>query len=160
MGKLLKIIIVGAALKLASSRFNVAATDVANNFKYIVNKPSKKDIRITLRDGKLVGVIKLGVSIKNENPISVYLNAYRANLKRNDRLVGSINTTTKIELPSNETRTITAEFVLSGENIISELEAILEGGSLLSPIIIDGQIELSTGLVLPISQKLEFLKVS
>lgn len=160
MGNIVRLGIVGLllyGLRAAGQTISAATGKVQWEMQPI----RRSDIRLNFREGRLVAIIKVRLSIINKNPVSIYLQGYRAVISQEGNPLGSLATTTRIELPSNEPRTLEADFTIPGGNLVNRLQDLLEGkGSAISPIRIDGELELGNGLVLPIRQQLELFALT
>lgn len=163
MGKLLlRTLLVGIGLSAASRLFGRVASNVSGNFDWTVEKIQRRDLGVTIREGRVVGLIKIRVRILNRNPFSVFLQGYRAVISREGTALASVATAgASIELPSNEPRTIVAEFTIPGQEFVNQLRLLLAGESdFLAPIDIQGEVTLSNGIMLPINQRIEFFALT
>jgi len=161
MGKLLRIVAAGLVFSLFRSGVSQAAGNVAGNFDWALEKIQREDIKVRLVQGQLHGFVKIGVRIFNRNPVSVTLQGYRASISQQGQTLASVVTSNaQIELPANEVRTISAEFEISGKDFAERIEQLLNGGELLAPIDIAGELTLGNGIVLPIDQSLEFFALT
>lgn len=157
MGKLLQIV---GGLALGYLLLSKVASGAAGSVTWAMLPLKWKDLRLDVVNGKLTAYIKSRLNIRNDNPVSLYLEGYRATISQEQQRLAALDTVTRIELPSGETRQLTAEFKIQADEFVHRLEQLLSGGSALSPIDIDGKLRLNNGLELPISRRLEFFALS
>lgn len=161
MGNVLRNIAVGLFFNFAFSRLRQSVSSIASNIIWKVDDIGFNDLSLDIRQGKLVGLVGVNLNILNKNAVSVYVKGYRATIYQNGMLLGSLSTTTNIELPSNQPRQLAATFVVPGEDFVKRLEALLaKRGSVLDPIQIKGEVLLNDSIAFPISQQINFFTVS
>lgn len=157
MGTLLKLV---GGLALGYLALSQVAGKASSSVSWALMPLKLSDLKIKILEGKLTAVIVSRLNIRNDNPVSLYLEGYRADLTQEGQRLAMIDTVTRIELPAGETRQLTAEFRVRGEEFVQRLEQLLTGGQALAPIDIKGKIRLSNGLELPISRRLEFFALT
>jgi hypothetical protein len=162
MGNVLRNIAIGLALNFAFRKFGEAAGGVADNIEWSIEKLRKQDLSVDLRQGKVVGLIKLKLRVRNKNSVSIFLRAYNATISQEGTLLGSVSTQDpNIELPAGEERVLSTEFVVMGEEFTDRLQEILAGrASLFSPIDINGIVRFNEGVQIRLAQQVEFFAIS
>lgn len=162
MGNLLKAIAISLGIRFLANAGSRAAGNIATNIDWTYEKIQRKDLGITIREGRVVGLVKIKLRILNRNAVSIYLQGYQATIMQEGVRLGSVTSLDQnIELPSGEPRTISAEFEIAGQEFIERLQSLLEGnGDGLAPIQINGRVTLSNGFSFAIPQTLEFFALT
>ena len=141
--------------RVAGKSFNAAYSNVDWNFLPI----RRKDFRLQIREGKLLGVIRLRMAVTNSNPVPIMVEGFKATISQGTQTLGIINTTDAIQLPVNEKKELGLSLDIDSTSFLERVKAIAEGAGALDPIKINGVVNIQGGNALPISQTVSFFSV-
>lgn len=163
MGRLLRNIAIGVALNFALSKLSATASNVASKqINWTLEPLRREDLGATVRQGRVMGLIKARIKVVNLSPVAITLQGYQAILRRNGELLASLGVgNSGISLPPQQPVVLTAEFVVPGNEFTAQLRQLIDGQTrVLDPIDIAGQLIFSNGLKINIDNQLRFFSLT
>ena len=136
-----------------------AASNFINRLPYKILPIQRKDFSFKFREGEPIVYVNLAIQIKNGTAVNLTAQNLNVVMSQDWQALSNIYTSNLINLPSGATKTLKVTATIKGIDVVSRIEQILNGSSLLSPIKINGELVFTNGWVLPISRKIELLKV-
>lgn len=138
-----------------------AAGALFNRIEYNFAGFRRGDFRIRIREGMLVGMLRIRYRIKQSSGLNLFAEGLRLALYQQDQYLGQVRLDERVSLPNGEEVEIPFDLVIPASDLLNRLEKLFTdtSSSWYAPIQIEGRLVLSDGRILPIKSSLNFVSL-
>lgn len=156
MGQILKVF---GGLALLYLGFGSQVTGaIYDRIEYNFGKFRRSDIRIDLREGNVIGKLRLTLMFKQSFGLNLSANRLQLNLRQQDQFLGEVTVNQPVTLPHATTVPIPLDVIVPASDFLDRLQSVLEGkGQWYAPIKVTGTLTLSNGQNVPVFGEIDMI---
>lgn len=143
--------------QLASRAANTFLSQIDYRFLPI----QRKDFRVGVEAGKVVGILRVRMMVKNNSQVNLTAKELRAILSQEQQALGSILTRNPVQLGAGQEKVLGFDVTLTATDALNRLKQILDSGlsSAITPIAVKGTLVFTNGQSLTINTQIQFFSV-
>lgn len=157
-----KLLTIAGGLSILYRIFGAQVTGaIYKRVHYDIGKIRKRDIGVTIRNGRLVGLLNLRLFVQQKFGISISLSGLDLEFTQSGNQLGHVKMNKVVVLPNDTTTTVPFQLEVPAGKFLDHIQRIIDGSqaSVLAPVSAKGKAYLSNGVSIPISFTLNFLSL-